>query len=126
MKQRFTRGRSWRDAVLLRQRLYFADCRAEQRGIFGVNLASLIFRRLLHNDCERVTRVLKNVASDGRTRREGAKWVWQGWAACLCRPTRKKRSLHLRKRRISPFVVSVFRSHLRYTALRAALRTNGK
>ena len=32
----------------------------------------------------------------------------------------------LGKRRISPFVVSVFRSLLRYTALRAALRTNGK
>jgi hypothetical protein len=38
-------------------------------------------------------RVLKNVASDGRTRRERAKWVSQGWAAFLCCPTRKKRSL---------------------------------
>ena len=25
-------------------------------------------------------RVLRNVASDGRARREGAKLVWRGWA----------------------------------------------
>jgi hypothetical protein len=49
MKQRFARGRSWRDAVLFCQRLHSADCRAEQRGIVGFNLVSLIFRRLLHN-----------------------------------------------------------------------------
>ena len=32
----------------------------------------------------------------------------------------------LGKRRLSPFVVSIFLSTLRYTALRAALRANGK
>lgn len=37
-----------------------------------------------------------------------------------------KEKLKLRKRRISPFVGSVFCSLLRYTALCVALRTNGK
>jgi hypothetical protein len=67
MKQRFARGGSRRDPVLLCQRRHFADCRAEQRGIVGCYLVSLIFRRLLHNVTNNVVvqkyffnRVLKN------------------------------------------------------------------